>query len=588
MAAYAAFFTNMEIEGLGFWAWDMNSGVVSWSRELESIYGYASGTFGGTYDDFRRRVYPDDLAEVERQWNRAVAERRSFHLRFRIVLPRRQVRWVSCRGRAIYDEAGRATCVYGVNVDISERMAMQLEHASLERRLRLSLSVAPVCVSRQDRRLRYTDVINPLIAQSVGEVVGRRDEDLFSADDAGTLSRIKRRVLRTGRGERHEVAVVLGGQRAWFDMTVEAERDDAGRTIGILCASADITERREREELYRSVLQDQTELISRYRPDGTMIFANATYCRFFGKSEREIVGRPWHPQAHPDDIATIEAKLATLSPRQPVVTIENRVRAASGEERWMQFVNRAFFEPDGRIRELQAVGRDITERKRLEAELAAYRSEILRLLQENDELREQQRKEIAREIHDRVGSPLALVRMRLEALLREEAIVPEKRALMRQIEQSLGQAIATTREICSDLRPSALDDIGLVETCRWYLKQWSGQVGIRGALRATAMPKQLPERLRTDLFRALQELLVNVAKHARATRVRVTLRCTGHGLTLRVSDDGGGLGARQASTGLGLVGIRERIARYDGTFEITDHGDGVTACLRVPRVACTS
>lgn len=123
---------------------------------------------------------------------------------------------------------------------------------------------------------------------------------------------------------------------------------------------------KETEERYRGVLDDQTELISRILADGTFVFVNSAYSRFFGRPKEELIGTKWHPIAHPDDVPRIEAVLRALTPDNPVVVIENRVFSRTGEARWMQFVNRAFFCPDGQLREIQSVGRDISERKQAE------------------------------------------------------------------------------------------------------------------------------------------------------------------------------------------------------------------------------
>lgn len=126
---------------------------------------------------------------------------------------------------------------------------------------------------------------------------------------------------------------------------------------------------RESEEHYRMVVEDQTELISRFRPDGTFLYVNDVFCRFFGRTRQEVLGQKWMPNAVVDDLPLIEAQLRTLSSENPVVTIENRVFAGSGETRWMQFVNRGFFDKEGHLIETQAVGRDITDRKRMEQDL---------------------------------------------------------------------------------------------------------------------------------------------------------------------------------------------------------------------------
>lgn len=120
---------------------------------------------------------------------------------------------------------------------------------------------------------------------------------------------------------------------------------------------------------FRTVVEDQTEVIVRFLPDGTFTFVNEVYCRLFGKSPQQLIGRRWQPGAHPDDIPMIEAKLRAMSQDNPVVTIENRVYIAGDELRWMQFVNRGFYDADGHLKEIQSVGRDITALKQTEIAL---------------------------------------------------------------------------------------------------------------------------------------------------------------------------------------------------------------------------
>lgn len=129
------------------------------------------------------------------------------------------------------------------------------------------------------------------------------------------------------------------------------------------------TELRNSEARYRSVLEDQTEIISRLLPDGTFLFVNEVYCRLFGKSANELIGQRWQPVAHPDDVPMIEARLREMSPDNTVVTIENRVRLGNGDIHWMQFVNRGFYDTDGTLKEIQSVGRDITKLKETELNL---------------------------------------------------------------------------------------------------------------------------------------------------------------------------------------------------------------------------
>ena len=170
-----------------------------------------------------------------------------------------------------------------------------------------------------------------------------------------------------------------------------------GAPEGAIVVSRDITELyeanqalkaadqrlRESEARYRSVVEDQTETVSRFLPDGTLTFVNDVYCRFFGRPRSEIIGSRWHPTAHPDDLPRIEEALGELRPDNSVITVENRVYDGGGRERWMEFVNRGLFDETGALLEVQCVGRDITLRKQLESErqmLEAQKMESLGML----------------------------------------------------------------------------------------------------------------------------------------------------------------------------------------------------------------
>ena len=132
------------------------------------------------------------------------------------------------------------------------------------------------------------------------------------------------------------------------------------------------------EKSYRTVVENQTEIITRFSADGKLLFVNDACCRTFGKSRKELLSRHWSPDVHPDDLPLIEEKLALMSPDNPVVIIENRVGTGSGELRWMQFVNRGIFDSAGGLVETQVVSRDITKRKEaLDAQYHAQKLDAL-------------------------------------------------------------------------------------------------------------------------------------------------------------------------------------------------------------------
>lgn len=172
------------------------------------------------------------------------------------------------------------------------------------------------------------------------------------------------------------------GTTGWYEFNVSCLTDNPDIAVSAIVdrtASYQSIQQLEASELrYRSVVEDQTEVISRFLPDGTFLFVNEVYCRLFGRTPEDLIGQRWHPVAHPDDVPLIETKLRAMSPDTPVITIENRVFAAGGELRWMQFVNRGFYAADGTLMEIQSVGRDITAKRealtKLQASEERYRT----------------------------------------------------------------------------------------------------------------------------------------------------------------------------------------------------------------------
>jgi PAS domain S-box-containing protein len=313
------------------------------------------------------------------------------------------------------------------------------------------------------------------------------------------------------------------------------------------------------------------------------------YCRVFGKSQEELIGRHWQPVAHSDDLPMIEARLAELSPQQPVAVIENRVYAAGGELRWMQFVNRALFDPAGRITEIQVVGRDISGRKAIEARQAALLDENTRLGQALIVLQEKERADLARELHDELSQDLVAIRAHAGAIRRRAAGTDAR------IESDAGAIEASARRIydashrlMEGLRPQVLDSAGLAEAVQALLAGWSEtHPGTQLRLRLAGNLGTIDADTRIQLFRITQEALTNISGHARAKRVRLFLgaamRRGQRRLRLVIRDDGVGMDPLAAHPGYGLIAMRERARSLGGNLDLRARpGGGTRLAVEVP------
>ncbi|HJV36739.1 PAS domain S-box protein [Geomonas sp.] len=358
-----------------------------------------------------------------------------------------------------------------------------------------------------------------------------------------------------------------------------------GLIVGFL---RDVTERKRMEEelqaselRYRTVVEDETETISRFLPDGTYTFVNEVYCRVFGKTAEELIGQKWWPVAFPDDLAEIQSKLDAMSPANPVAVIENRVILANGEVRWMQFVNRNFYDQNGKLLETQAVGRDVTERRNAEE---ATRHYARRLLEQEEDLR----REIASELHDEIGRELAVLSMELTML---KAFPPER--LRERYQLTLEGALdkvstinQSLRGLMGKLRPPVLEDFGLVSAVRWYANMVAKRCGLALELALEEIPRPSHDK-ELALYRIFQEALHNVEKHARATRVAVSVARDRGTIVLSLSDNGAGfdrqaVSSRQQLSNWGLTIMQERARAIGARFDIqTAPGQGTLVLVEL-------
>ena len=201
---------------------------------------------------------------------------------------------------------------------------------------------------------------------------------------------------------------------------------------------------------------------------------------------------------------------------------------------------------------------------------------------------EEERRRLARDLHDEVNQALTAILLRLEALAqdtpRERA--PEGVELKRLVNQAMEELLTLARQ----LRPSALDDHGLVPAVEGQLKRFSARTGIEVRLRTEGEPNELPEVMQTAIYRVAQEALANVARHAGATVVEVDLESGDGQAELRVRDDGAGFdpgaipraGSEGPGAGLGLGGMAERARLVGGELDVRSApGGGTTVTLRV-------
>lgn len=199
---------------------------------------------------------------------------------------------------------------------------------------------------------------------------------------------------------------------------------------------------------------------------------------------------------------------------------------------------------------------------------------------------EEERKRIAREVHDELGQSLTALKIDITSL--EEKLKVNPGCLRQELDSMLSivnKTLEAVKTITSELRPGVLDQLGLIAAIEWQLKEFASRTGLSFDTNLDESIPQLPEEIQVSLFRIFQELLTNIMRHSEARHVTVSMTLKSDMLTLMVHDDGKGIEPEMISSSisLGIRGMRERAQYLGGTFDISGGSEsGTSVIVRIP------
>ena len=245
----------------------------------------------------------------------------------------------------------------------------------------------------------------------------------------------------------------------------------------------------------------------------------------------------------------------------------------------------------GKIISLATIAKDITLRKQMERELEQSQEYLRELSRKSIEALENDRRTTAKELHDSIGASLAAIKFRLEGIVEEIAQKPQKAAdSLDETISYLQAAIKETKQISANLRPTMLDDLGLLSTITWYLRQFTEQFShIQLIPQIEIRDEDIPDTLKIVIYRVLQESLHNAAKHSEATEIYIGLKSDADRIVLEVADNGCGfdvqktLSRQDPLSGFGLASMRERAEIVGGSLAINSSpGKGTCISMILP------
>lgn len=281
---------------------------------------------------------------------------------------------------------------------------------------------------------------------------------------------------------------------------------------------------------------------------------------------------------HPDDCSSLGCAVQECLTGRGHFCAEFRVEQRDGGQRWVRATGRLLAGENDQPDSLQGVMDNITARKRAEAE----RLDLLRRLAQ---AQEEERGRISRDLHDQVGQTVTGLSLSLKALEQEDGISPAHVHALQELVAGISRDI---HRAAADLRPSALDDLGLLRALRALAANIADAAGIRIDVQALGYERRLSSEIETIIYRLVQESLTNILKHAHAHAVSVLLDHTAQEIRVIVEDDGIGFNVAAQADGsdvshIGLSGMRERLALIGGSMMIeSDIGSGTTLFMQVP------
>ena len=425
----------------------------------------------------------------------------------------------------------------------------------------------------------------PKITGNILELVGlRKDASEFPLELSLANWETKEGIFFTAIirdiSERKQAKSALQAARNELKRRVDERTTELGTTNEKLREQISECERaehalRESEQKYATMVEDA--LIGVYLiQDGKIEFANDKFADIYGYPKNELIGMDSLDLVHPHDRPLVKKfREKRLRGEKVPVEYESKGLKKNGDTIWvMRSLSQINYEGGAAISGIVA---DITKRHKAEEALRKSDRELRILSNQLLSAEEKERKRIARELHDSIGQALSAIKFSVENALLElrEATNPIDLGSLEAVIPLTQKTIEEVRRIVMDLRPSILDDLGILATIRWFCREFKNvYAGIRIETNIDINEDEVPRHLKTIIYRILQEALNNVAKHSQANFVHLRLRKTETGMELIIHDNGRGFNPDQVMAiktsrrGFGLASMRERADLSGAAFEI--------------------
>jgi PAS domain S-box-containing protein len=586
-----------QIANMGSWERNLETGELHWSEHRYRMLGLQPNRPPATVETLRQMIHPDDRERVWAEVKRAVARREIADSEFRIVLSDGTIRTVHRRAVPIYNDRNKAVRLVGMTQDITDRKAEEDRLRKSEALLAQAEQIARMgsfVVDIDANTLTWSDQF----CRNMGLPVGRgpASPDVFRRmvhpDDRERFMAETERTTKRGEMVDSEFRVVLGnGAILTLHRRAVPICDESGKPVRVVGITQDITGRKTEEDRLRKseALLAQAEEIANfgsweYNFETRRYTLSRQLLRMYGFQRDE----PWDEDVYWQRIPAVDRERVRAASAQGVASCKpfefvTRYRMPDGAVRIYHSQAVPITAQGGALVRVRGVVRDITGQMRTEEDLHRLSQELIRL-------RDAERRQLARELHESAGQTLASLKMTLGNL---GELLPEDdqaaRELLQTARQFAGEAVREIRVVSYLMHPAMLDESGLGPALRWYAKGFSDRSGIPTQVDVPENFGRQRQEIEMTIFRIVQEALTNVHRYSGSQTAAIRLTCQDARILVEIEDTGCGLPApgstapRNAAFGVGIAGMRERVKQLHGRFHIRSApGRGTTVLADLP------
>ncbi len=366
---------------MGTWNWNIETGKISWSDNLEALFGLEPGEFDGSFEMFAARLHPDDRHRVVAAVEHTVTTGEDYDIEFRVVYPNGTIRWALSQGKVFYDQHGQPMQMAGIDLDITERkQSAQILRDSEERFRQLAENIDAVFWIKEvpENRVSY-------VSPAYERLWGLNPQELYQGqqawvdrihpEDRESTDRAFHEKAAAGQFDQEYRIVLADGSIRWVHDRCFSLRDEAGEIYRFAGIAEDISERkqveealRQSEEHYRYLAEAIPQLVWTCDASGSCDYANQRLCDYTGLSFEEILGRGWLSAVYPDDRQAAQSVWNNAVDRRSYRHEYRFQRASDSSYRWHLVLGLPLKDQQGQVVKWFGTCTDIHDQKQLEVE----------------------------------------------------------------------------------------------------------------------------------------------------------------------------------------------------------------------------